>query len=113
MDKINTLYGKVSKSQLFWPLVALGFVLLFNFFFTPGFLRLEIKDGHLFGSLIDILNRAAPLMLLAIGMTLVIATKGIDISVGSVIAIAGAVAATIVEMSQSARSNIPSNTATS
>lgn len=96
MDKINTLYGKVSKSQLFWPLVALGFVLLFNFFFTPGFLRLEIKDGHLFGSLIDILNRAAPLMLLAIGMTLVIATKGIDISVGSVIAIAGAVAATLI-----------------
>ena len=42
------------------------------------------------------LNRATPLMLLAIGMTLVIATKGIDISVGSVIAISGAVAASLI-----------------
>jgi len=32
---------------------------------------------------IDIVNRAAPLMLAALGMTLVIATRGIDISVGA------------------------------
>ena len=37
------------------------------------------------------LNRAAPLVLVALGMTLVIATRGIDISVGAVVAIAGAV----------------------
>ncbi len=36
----------------------------------------------MFGSPIDILNRAAPVALLAIGMTLVIATGGIDLSVG-------------------------------
>ncbi|SFL56837.1 monosaccharide ABC transporter membrane protein, CUT2 family [Pelosinus propionicus DSM 13327] len=57
---------------------------------------IEMKDGHFYGVTIDILNRAAPLMLLAIGMTLVIATKGIDISVGSMIAISGAVVASLI-----------------
>jgi simple sugar transport system permease protein len=51
-----------------------------------------MKDGHLFGSLIDILNRAAPLVLISIGMTFVIATKGIDLSVGSIVSISGAMA---------------------
>ncbi len=50
----------------------------------------------LYGSLIDVLNRGAPVALLAIGMTLVIATKGIDLSVGAVIAICGAVAASSI-----------------
>ena len=54
---------------------------------------IAVLDGHLFGSPIDILNRAAPLVLVALGMTLVIATRGIDISVGAVVAIAGAAAA--------------------
>ncbi len=40
--------------------------------------------------------RAAPVALLTIGMTLVIATKGIDLSIGAVIAICGAVAATLI-----------------
>jgi galactofuranose transport system permease protein len=79
-----------------WALAALALILLFNILFTPHFFRIEIKDGHLFGSLIDILNRGSPIMLLAIGMTLVIATKGIDISVGSVLAISGAIAAILM-----------------
>jgi simple sugar transport system permease protein len=54
-----------------------------------------LQDGRLFGSPIDILNRAAPVALLAIGMTLVIATGGIDLSVGAVMAIAGATAASM------------------
>ena len=49
-----------------------------------------MQDGHLYGSLIDILRISAPLMLVALGMTLVIATGGIDLSVGAVVAIAGA-----------------------
>ena len=82
--------------NLVWPLLMLVLLLLFNLLFTPHFFHIEIKNGHLFGSLIDILNRASPTMLLAIGMTLVIATAGIDISVGSVLAIAGAVAAVLI-----------------
>jgi len=82
--------------ELFRPLAALALLLLVAFFSVPGFFHLEIKDGHLYGSLIDILNRAAPLMLAAMGMTLVIATRGIDVSVGAVVAISGTVAAVLV-----------------
>ncbi|MEX1329573.1 MAG: ABC transporter permease [Desulfobacterales bacterium] len=92
----NQRINNENFQKLLWPLVALGLILLFNFFFTPGFLNVEVKDGHLFGSLIDIVNRGAPVMLLTIGMTLVFATGGIDLSVGAVIAISGALAATII-----------------
>ena len=77
--------------------IALAAVLLFNWILFPGFFSVEWKDGRLFGSLIDVLNRGAPVAILAIGMTMVIATKGVDLSVGAVMAIAGAVAATGVE----------------
>lgn len=85
-----------SQSKLVWPLAALGCLLLFNFFFTPNFFHMEVKEGHLYGNLIDILKNAAPIMLLAIGLTLVIATKGIDISVGSVVAISAGVVAILL-----------------
>lgn len=84
------------KSKLFWPIVVLVFILLFNLFFDSGFFIIEVKNGHLTGSLIDIINRGAPLILISIGMTLVIATKGIDLGVGSVIAMSGAIAAVTV-----------------
>ena len=70
--------------------------MLFNLLFTPNFFRLEIKDGHLFGSLVDVLNRGAPLMLMAIGLTAVIATAGVDLSVGAVAAICAAMATRLV-----------------
>ncbi|MCI1012780.1 ABC transporter permease [Herbaspirillum sp. C7C2] len=84
------------RHPLVRPLAALALLLLIDFLLVPGFFRLEIKDGHLYGALIDIVNRAAPLMLAALGMTLVIATRGVDISVGAVVAISGAVAAILI-----------------
>ena len=86
----------LGRNKLLWPIVALGCLLLFNFFFTPNFFRMEMKEGHLYGNLIDILKNAAPIMLLAVGLTLVIATKGIDISVGSVVAISAGVVAILL-----------------
>jgi ribose/xylose/arabinose/galactoside ABC-type transport system permease subunit len=83
-------------NKLIWPIIALILVLLFNLFFTPHFFQIGIKNGHFFGSLIDILNRAAPVLIVAIGMTLVIATGGIDLSVGAVMAISGAIAALMI-----------------
>ncbi len=84
------------KSKLFWPIVVLLIILLINLFFDKNFFTIEVKNGYLTGSLIDILNRGAPLLLVSIGMTLVIATKGVDLGVGSVIAMAGAVGAMTV-----------------
>lgn len=83
-------------NSLAWPLLAFAALLVFNFFFTPNFFHIEIRDGRLFGSLIDVMNRGAPVVLLAMGMTLVIATGGIDLSVGAVMAITGAVAAGLI-----------------
>ena len=84
------------RSRLLWPLVALAVLLLFNLFFTPHFFSIEMKEGHLYGNLLDILKNASPVMLLAIGLTLVIATRGIDISVGSVVAISAATVAVLI-----------------
>ena len=83
------------QHRLFLPLLALALVLLANVVFSPEFFHLEFKDGRLYGSLVDVLNRSAPTALLAIGMALVISTGGIDLSVGSVAALTGAVAASI------------------
>ncbi|MED7930968.1 ABC transporter permease [Nonomuraea sp. LP-02] len=78
--------------RLLWPAVVLVLLLALNIFFTPSFFSVQVRDGHLYGSLIDILRFGAPLILVSIGMTLVIATGGIDLSVGSVVAISGALA---------------------
>ena len=82
-------------------LIALAIILLLNFIMFPQFFNVVVQNGRLYGSLIDVLNRGAPVALLAIGMTLVIATKGIDLSVGAVIAICGAVAASSIVAGQS------------
>ncbi len=81
------------RHRLAWPVITLLLLLALNTAFNPSFLHLEWRDGHLYGSLIDILNRAAPLVLVSLGMTLVIATRGIDISVGAMVAISAATAA--------------------
>ena len=89
-------FKSLGRVKIVWPLVALGVLLLFNVFFTPNFFHVEVKQGHLFGNLIDIIKNGAPIMLLAIGLTLVIATHGIDISVGSVVAISAGVVAMLI-----------------
>jgi simple sugar transport system permease protein len=81
-----------TQHHLFWPVLVLIVMLLANAVYRPSFLSVEMKEGHLYGSVIDILRLAAPLILVALGMTLVIATGGIDLSVGSVCAISGALA---------------------
>jgi simple sugar transport system permease protein len=85
----------IFKNRLFWPAAILVALLLVNVFTSNQFLTLQ--DGHLFGTLIDILRGSAPLILVALGMTLVISTGGIDLSVGSVMAISGAVACLLIK----------------
>lgn len=92
----SSLLKRARESRLFWPLSALAVILIFDAIFVPGFFRIEIQDGHLYGNLIDVLNNGAPLMLVAIGMTMVIATGGVDLSVGAVIAISAAVGAVLI-----------------
>lgn len=92
--------AKGSHARREWPTgsaqcAALVGVLLINALVADNFFAIHIQDGRLFGSLIDILNRCAPVALLSLGMTLVIATGGIDLSVGAVMAISGATMANL------------------
>ena len=96
MRMISGVWNRFFSSRIFWPIAALVFMLLVNLIIKPDFFRIEIKEGHLYGNVIDIIKNATPIMLISIGLTLVIATKGIDISVGSLVAIACATAAVMV-----------------
>lgn len=92
---------KVRDSQLFWPLVAWVIILIFDAIVNPSFFKLGIIEDpvwgtHLYGNLVDIFNNGAPLILVSIGMTLVIATGGVDLSVGAVIAISAAMGAVLI-----------------
>jgi simple sugar transport system permease protein len=84
------------RAPVAWPLAGLLLLVVVNLVRDPAFLRLSVFDGHLFGVPVDILNQGSRIMILALGMTLVIATGGIDLSVGSVVAVAGAVAAMLI-----------------
>jgi ribose/xylose/arabinose/galactoside ABC-type transport system permease subunit len=83
---------RIVAPNLVGPLVALAALLVFNLLFTPSF-GLEWRDGRLYGSAIDILKNGSPVVLLSVGMTLVIALGGIDLSVGSLMALSGAAGA--------------------
>src|SRR4029079_2231568 len=94
--KATSLLKRARESRLFWVLAAWAVILVFDAIFVPGFFAIRIQDGHFYGNLIDVLNDGAPLMLVAIGMTLVIATGGVDLSVGAVIAISAAMGAVLI-----------------
>jgi simple sugar transport system permease protein len=79
-----------------WPLGALGALLVLNALVTPHFFDVTVRDGQLHGVLIDIVENGSLVMLVAIGMTLVIATAGVDLSVGSVMALAATGAALLL-----------------
>jgi simple sugar transport system permease protein len=96
MKNGSSWFKRFRENRLFWPLVAWALILLADAIFAPGFFKIGIVDGHLYGNLIDIVNNSAPLMLVALGMTLVIATGGVDLSVGAVIAISAAMGAVLI-----------------
>ncbi len=89
-------FKRLSGTKVFSALIALVVILLFNLILNPNFFGITVIEGHLYGSLIDILNRSVPIMLLALGMTFVIATGGTDLSVGAVVAVSGAVAVSLI-----------------
>ena len=86
---------QIWRHRLFWPIIALVALIAVNTVARPQFVKVTMRDGQLYGALIDILRNSAPLMLVALGMTIVIATRGIDLSVGAIMAVSGAVALTI------------------
>ena len=92
-----SLLRRTTSHHLFGPVLALVVLLIACQLASPGFLSLTVQDGHLFGQLIDIMRAAVTPMLLGLGMCLVIATAGVDLSVGAVMAIALAVSLTFLD----------------
>ncbi len=86
---------KITKMRLFLPVFCLLLVMATNIFydvahgqFAFDFFTISIRNGVLYGRIIDILNRGSEIAILAIGMTLVVsASAGTDISVGSVMSL--------------------------
>ena len=76
-------------AQRYGMLAALVVLFAFNAFATPFFLTRE-------SLLFILLRQSAPVAIVAVGMAIVIGTGGIDLSVGSVMAIAGQVGALLV-----------------
>ena len=90
-------FRKVTRMRLFMPIVCLLVVLLVNVITTPSFFKISLNNGVLYGYIIDVINRASELVILAVGMTLVTAASGgQDISVGATMAVAGAVCCQIL-----------------
>lgn len=89
----TSFWRNLIHKPFFWGVVAIVALLALNVIKDPGYLAVSINpnNGNLVGNVIDILRQAAPIMMIAIGMSLVIATGGIDLSVGSLMAVSGAV----------------------
>lgn len=96
LDGFKIFGSRSGDSRLLWTTLALFIILLIDRLISPNFFEIRLVNDRLIGSLINILDNAAPYALLAIGMTLVIATKGIDLSVGAVMAICAAVAVVLI-----------------
>ncbi|MDR3052186.1 MAG: ABC transporter permease [Oscillospiraceae bacterium] len=82
------------KSKLTWAIIAEALILLVCLLWKPQFFKIEYQpETHmLYGSLIDVVNRSAEITIIAMGMTLVIALGGTDLSVGALVAVSGAYA---------------------
>ncbi|KQT54969.1 sugar ABC transporter permease [Aureimonas sp. Leaf454] len=77
-------------------LLALALIFLACWLVSPSFFSIRLQDGRMFGSIVDVFYRVAPIAILSIGMCLVIASRGIDLSVGAIMAIVGATAGVLV-----------------
>ena len=90
----NPIIKKLLGSNLTWSVVALLVLIVICTVFSDGFLSLRWNEntGGLAGPLITVLQESARYLMIATGMTLVISTAGIDLSVGSVMAVSGAAA---------------------
>ena len=70
-------------------LLALALLVVFNLLFTESFLSLQTLNVNL--------TQVTTIVIVGVGMTLVIATGGIDLSVGALMAIAGTLAPLIFQ----------------
>ncbi|MFP7695741.1 ABC transporter permease [Trueperella sp. LYQ143] len=91
---------KIDRRMMF-TVVALVLLIAICAIKDPRFLQIGLSDGAFTGPLVDVLRDSAPYLMIATGMTFVISTAGIDLSVGAVMAVAGAVSMSFLNSSGS------------
>ena len=93
MDKVKNITSK----RVFMPLFCLTIMLIVAVIASPDFFKISVQNGVLYGRIIDVINRGSEVVILAVGMTLVVAASaGTDISVGAVMAVVAAVTCSFV-----------------
>ena len=100
---MNARIRTLVRAPWCWGLVGIVLLLAINTIKDPTYLAIGINPttGLLAGNVLDILRVSSPIIMIALGMTFVIATSGIDLSVGSIMAVGGAVAmVTLSEIGQ-------------
>ena len=82
------------RSKITGAVMAEILLLLVCLVIRPDFFSISYQPstGMLYGNIIDILNRSSEITIIAMGMTLIIALGGTDLSVGALVAVSGAVA---------------------
>ena len=87
-------FSSIMRSKITWAAIAEILILIVCLIVRPDFFSISYQPstGMLYGSLIDIVNRSAEITIIAMGMTLVIALGGTDLSVGALVAVSGAIA---------------------
>ena len=93
----KSFFRRLTGYRLFLPVFCLFIMLLVSVLIIPDFFKVSINNGVLYGRVVDVLNRSSELIILAVGMTLVVASSaGTDISVGAVMAVSAAVCCAIL-----------------
>ena len=87
-------FSAIFRSKVTWAVAAEVLILLVCLCVRPEFFKISYQPstGMLYGNIIDIINRSSEITIIAMGMTLVIALGGTDLSVGALVAVSGAIA---------------------
>ena len=87
-------FASIMRSKITWAAIAEILILIVCLIVRPDFFNISYQPstGMLYGSIIDIINRSSEITIIAMGMTLVLALGGTDLSVGALVAVSGAFA---------------------
>ena len=87
-------FASIMRSKITWAVIAEILILIVCLIIRPDFFSISYQPSNrmLYGNLIDIINRSAEITIIGMGMTMVIALGGTDLSVGALVAVSGALA---------------------
>ena len=90
----NLDFQAIMRSKITWAVIAEILILIVCLIIRPDFFSISYQPSNrmLYGNLVDIVNRSAEITIIGMGMTMVIALGGTDLSVGALVAVSGALA---------------------